>query len=236
MNRKLLLAAAFAAATFSTHGASAQVLLDPADECFWAGERGEYDLQEVFCTQRLASSLPADVTAIAYNNRGNALQNLGLLEDALADYTAALDLQPRYAVALSNRGSAFDQLGQYENAIADYTSAIEFDDTRPEAFFNRANTYFRIGQYQNAVSDYSVVASMLPADGEVYAYRGFANARLGNADAAIEDFEAAAANNYNVTAIQQVLAESGFFTGVITGSLDQATRSAIERWVASGAM
>ena len=42
--------------------------------------------------------------AEAFNNRGNALFDLGRNEDALASYDQALALQPDYADALVNRG------------------------------------------------------------------------------------------------------------------------------------
>ena len=49
----------------------------------------------------------------------------GDTEGALADYTAALDANPRYVEAYNNRATARRSRGDLEGAIADYTRALE---------------------------------------------------------------------------------------------------------------
>jgi len=43
---------------------------------------------------------------VAYNNRANARRGKGDLEGAIADYTKAVELIPKYAEAFYNRGAA----------------------------------------------------------------------------------------------------------------------------------
>jgi tetratricopeptide (TPR) repeat protein len=43
---------------------------------------------------------------------------------AIADYTQALKLDPKYALAYSNRGFAYEQKGQKTLAIQDYEKAL----------------------------------------------------------------------------------------------------------------
>jgi len=52
-------------------------------------------------------------------------KQLGYLEEAIADYTKAIELDPEYVWAYNNRGFAKKNLGQYQEAIADFTKAIK---------------------------------------------------------------------------------------------------------------
>ena len=51
----------------------------------------------------------------------------GDLDQAIADYTQAIALDPKYAVAYNNRGIAYCDKGDLDQAIADYTQAIALD-------------------------------------------------------------------------------------------------------------
>ena len=52
---------------------------------------------------------------------------MGRLDEAVADYTAAITLEPRNANAFHNRGSTLDKLGRLDGAVADFSSALELD-------------------------------------------------------------------------------------------------------------
>jgi tetratricopeptide (TPR) repeat protein len=72
----------------------------------------------------------ARTTADAYNNRGFAKQTKGDLEGAIADYSRALELNPRYATAYHNRGIAKRARGDLDGSIADYSRALELNRSR----------------------------------------------------------------------------------------------------------
>jgi tetratricopeptide (TPR) repeat protein len=62
-----------------------------------------------------------------YNNRGIAYNNQGDYDRAIADYTEAIRLDPKYAGAFSNRGTAYRNKGDNGRAIADYTEALRLN-------------------------------------------------------------------------------------------------------------
>ena len=70
--------------------------------------------------QRGQQSADAD----AHFNRGNALQEQGKLEEAIAAYRAAIRLQPDYADAHDNLGIALEDRGKLEEAVAAFREAI----------------------------------------------------------------------------------------------------------------
>ena len=65
--------------------------------------------------------------AAGYNRRGNQYSRNGAYEQAIADYTQALELDDALADAWFNRGVSFYELGMYDESIADLTQAIEIE-------------------------------------------------------------------------------------------------------------
>ena len=63
----------------------------------------------------------------AYYLRGNARAGLKQWEEAAADYTQVLGLQPQNAAACYDRGKARAQLGQRDLASADFKRAVELN-------------------------------------------------------------------------------------------------------------
>ena len=77
------------------------------------------------------------------------LQQQGKLQEAIAEYTAAISLDPSLAQAYNNRGAVYMDMGQPETAILDYNQAISLDPTLAQAYSNRGKAYYDQGELQN---------------------------------------------------------------------------------------
>ena len=64
---------------------------------------------------------------MAYDNRGLIWQEKGDLDKAIADYTEAIRLDPKYAMAYDSRGRRLGTKGDLDKAIADFNEAIRLD-------------------------------------------------------------------------------------------------------------
>jgi len=84
----------------------------------------------------LPTPTPA-MTARDYFDRGQNYAEQGLHDQAIADYTKAIELDPRFALAYNNRGWAYHEKGLHDQAIADYTKAIELDPRFALAYIYR---------------------------------------------------------------------------------------------------
>jgi tetratricopeptide (TPR) repeat protein len=73
-------------------------------------------------------------TADDYYNRGTASIRKGDLDEAIADYNKAIELNPNDADAYDNRGKARKGKGDAQGAIADYTKAISLDEKNAPAY------------------------------------------------------------------------------------------------------
>lgn len=76
-----------------------------------------------------------------YYNRGGDHVKAGLYDEAITDYSKAIELDPRYAEAYSNRGFVYGRKGQFDAAIADYNKAIELNPKIAEVYNNRGFVY-----------------------------------------------------------------------------------------------
>ena len=125
--------------------------------------------------------------------RGNRHYDAGKYEDAIAEYTQAIALDPKYAAAYNNRGAANNNLGKYAEAIADYDQAIALDPKYAVAYNNRGAAYDDLGKYAEAIADYTQAIALDPKDAAAYNNRGNAYADLGKYAEAIADYTQAIA-------------------------------------------
>lgn len=94
-------------------------------------------------------------TAADYLNRGVEKVQKGDFDGAIADYTKAIEIDPRYVQAYGNRGIARKAKGDLDGAIADYTKVVEIDPRDRLAYYNRGIARTAKGDLEGAIADYS---------------------------------------------------------------------------------
>src|SRR4029077_14189743 len=94
------------------------------------GERA--DAVSDFTDAITARALGAEEQATAFYDRGVTLDELGRIDDAIADYTSAIELQPTLAAAFNNRGNALRRLGRLAEARRDYEASMSAGNPNPE--------------------------------------------------------------------------------------------------------
>jgi hypothetical protein len=133
---------------------------------------------------------------VYYVNRGVSYDALGQRQNAVNDYTKAIQLDPNYAAAYKNRGVSYANLSQRQNAIDDYTKAIQLDPNYAAAYNNRGVSYGNLGQHQNAVNDYTKAIQLDPNYAAAYNNRGVSYRELGDyASAGSDDAKACSLDN-----------------------------------------
>ena len=125
--------------------------------------------------------------ASAYYNRGLAFRKMNRLDDALADYTAALRIEQKHDI-YNNRGVAYERKGETEKALADYASAIRIKPDYAMAYYNRGNIYSDQGKSDLALQDYANALRFNPKYLDAYFNRGLLHKKMGRSEQAIADF------------------------------------------------
>jgi serine/threonine protein kinase/tetratricopeptide (TPR) repeat protein len=129
--------------------------------------------------------------ASAYFQRAYAYKQLKRYEEALADYSKAIELAPEYLQAWNDRGIVYSGFRQWEEAIADFSRAIELDPESARAWNNRGWAYANVGRWEKAIADYSKAINLDPKVALRWNNRGNAYANVGNWDKAIADYSKA---------------------------------------------
>lgn len=132
-------------------------------------------------------------TALGYLVRGAALSRQGEDDKALADFQAALRLEPRNAVVYLARGQARAALGQTDEALADYTQALVLDAALGEALMARGSLHCDRRAFQDGIRDFTALIKLAPRDARGYILRATAWGELDDADHELADASAAIA-------------------------------------------
>lgn len=119
--------------------------------------------------------------ALAYNSRGCAYfaeherdHPACNLENAIADFSKAIDLKPKYDEAYNRRGGAYLSKVDIKNAIADFNKAIDLNPEFVEAYHNRGIAYFNKGEFALAIQDYTKALQLKPDNPCIYYDKGIA--------------------------------------------------------------
>lgn len=120
----------------------------------------------------------------ARNNLGLALMKAKRPQEALAQYDAALRIQPIDPVSQFNAGHALVALDRTADAIARFTEAVRLSPTYSDARYNLGLLLLQANRPAEAVRELAEVVRADPARAEFQANLGLALARSGQRDAA----------------------------------------------------
>jgi len=79
-----------------------------------------------------------------------------MYDNAVNDYTLALQLEPNNIHALHNRGICYQKLAKFNEAIEDFTLVIKSNPNNSSAYFNRGCCFDSQGNVNKAINDYSI--------------------------------------------------------------------------------
>ncbi|MEG3938301.1 tetratricopeptide repeat protein [Microcoleus sp. S36b_A3] len=105
-------------------------------------------------------------------NSGLAKSEAGDIPGAIADYTAAIRLNPNYAQAYNKLGIIHGRnLKDYPAAKADFDRAIEINPNYGDAYYNRARVREFLEDKPGAIADYHKAADLYQKDGNTNDYQ-----------------------------------------------------------------
>jgi tetratricopeptide (TPR) repeat protein len=107
---------------------------------------------------------------------------------AIADYTKAIEIDPRSAKAFVARGQAYLNKNKLDEATQDFGSAIELDPADVVAVRYRGLAFFAAGQYDRALADLDKAVALSPDDIANYFRRGEIRYAAGQHEQALADF------------------------------------------------
>jgi tetratricopeptide (TPR) repeat protein len=106
--------------------------------------------------------------AVAYYNRGVESNNKQRYDEALADYTQAIKIDPGYAPAYANRGCIYTDLQRYDEALADLSRSVQLDPTLAPAYLNLGVVLLIRGALRDALQSFEKAAQLGLPQGTQY--------------------------------------------------------------------
>ncbi len=92
----------------------------------------------------------------------------GDYDEAVVNYSRALELDPENEEIYYNRGMAYKKLRQYNEAIDDYSQAILLNPDYSRAYNNRGATYRKLKEFDRASNDYKKAIEKDPKNARAY--------------------------------------------------------------------
>ena len=141
------------------------------------------------CTQLIEHPPEGTNVAAVYNNRGAAKFGKGYLDDAIADFTSALNRNPKFVDAFKNRGLAYKMQGASDKAIDDFNQAIRLDGNSPGLYNLRGAALLDKLEFNRAIADFEKAISLNPKYRNAFINRGLAFVFTRQLSRAIADFD-----------------------------------------------
>ena len=127
----------------------------------------------------------------AHTNLGNALIGRGQVEEAIAHYRKALEINPDYALAHNNLGLTLASHGRFDEALVHYRKALEIRPDFAEAHNDLGLALADHGQVEKAIAQYRKALEINPDYADARYNLGTVLAGLGQVDEAIAHYRKA---------------------------------------------
>eukprot|EP01037_Dinobryon_pediforme_P007739 gene7739-7801_t len=123
--------------------------------------------------------------------KANRFKMEGRIQDAVANYDAALRLKPNFPEALCSSAILLLERGFYDAALRFLDQALRLKPDFPEALFNRGNVLQQMLRYAEAAESYSQALAFKPDQAGFHINYGAALYELGSLEEAIASYQTA---------------------------------------------
>ncbi len=126
--------------------------------------------------------------ARAIAGRGETYAAMGRHEEALADFTRAIKLDPSHAGVMNGRGETHAAMGSGDEALADLTQVIDLDPNLTWVNGSRSEADEANGRGEEALADYTRAIDLDPNDARALCSRGRTYRLMGRGEEALADY------------------------------------------------
>ncbi|MGP0024119.1 MAG: tetratricopeptide repeat protein [Streptosporangiaceae bacterium] len=120
--------------------------------------------------------------------RGETYAAMGRHEEARADFTRAIKLDPSHAGVMNGRGETHAAMGSGDEALADLTQVIDLDPNLTWVNGSRSQADEANGRGEEALADYTRAIDLDPNDARAMCSRGRTYRLMGRHEEALADY------------------------------------------------
>ncbi len=154
-------------------------------------------------------SLEAFSVAIAANPEGASIPHYyrglvyiedGKINEAVEDFSKAIEEDGHFPQAYAARGTAYLMLTRPAKAAEDFNKALQLDPKNPTTYVNRARALMGLKMYSEAEDDLNTAIELSPGLTAAYFNRGVLRMMQEDKEGALEDFNKCISINPNAPA------------------------------------
>jgi putative GTP pyrophosphokinase len=119
----------------------------------YAHNKGLYAEAINFYSNILNCNPAASIASIIYKHRGMAYFAKSQYDEAIADFSRALELEPSAYKQLYFRGVIKSVQNRYVEAIDDFSQSLELHPYQQYCLYRRAQAYYHLEDYPAALAD-----------------------------------------------------------------------------------
>ena len=163
--------------------------------------------------------------AETFNFKGETNLSKNFYNNAIEDFSRALEINPNYVDALINRGSAYAELGRFNDALMDFNRALKFEKRDAELFNKRGEVFLQNKMFNEAIKDFASALVLNPMSSDAYLNRGRAYSEKGMPEEAMIDFKQAvkADSDHSLSFIDRAAPEA-HITGDKSSNREEAAK------------
>ena len=91
----------------------------------------------------------------SFNGRGLVWDRFFNFQEAIVDFSKAIELDPQNAVYWHNWACCYRNMGDLDSALWDFDQAVNLDPSNPIIFSNWGLIKWKLGMFEEAIEDYS---------------------------------------------------------------------------------
>ncbi len=139
-----------------------------------------------------------------YLNRGAAEFQKKRYDDAIKDFTAAIEIDPSRTDPYGRRGQAYEEKKEIDKALADYDRALERDSNQGLPHLQRGTILYDRDEFEKALTDFKEVTRIWPNYAHGFLMRGRCLVKQDDLEHALANFDACIAMQpWNVQAHEE---------------------------------
>lgn len=144
-----------------------------------------------YTTALSSAKMKEETRAEVLINRGAAEGARGNFQQAIADLTEGLRIDPKNKNGYFNRSIAYYSTRQYDKALGDYEAYVKIDPFNANVWYETGMIQRSMNKNQEAVASLNKAIQLNPGIGVAYLERARAYAQQGNKTAAQQDYQRA---------------------------------------------
>jgi putative GTP pyrophosphokinase len=122
-------------------------------EALTAHNKNQFPEAIAIYTRILDMEPDESVSALIYKHRGMAHFASSHYEEAIADFSESLRLDPKSYKSAYYAGIAFSVLQRFNQAVESFSCSLEINPYQPYCLFRRGQAYYHLGDYPQALGD-----------------------------------------------------------------------------------